>query len=432
MTTTMCVMGKTPGSLAQCIMFGVLCGVLVWVSILSIFLFLLPQSSSWREVILRDVRRHSNITKAILIVIGILCYGTYSAMSVYFFHRFGYLPSTAEEGWESRPNDNIFNLEARLSVVDIPEWGCPEIEEIHVGRELGRGVWREVRYGTWKGMEVAVKRPRKDLEGRHKQWYGGESMHKDVAIMRALRPHPNVVDFLGSCGETVVTEFLNTRLDYFLTKRARQLSAVQHVSLMLDATSAVAALHTVARTGVVVHGDLRMDQFFVKEVDTKDIDAMGVDPTFPYVVKLSDFNLCKLLLPGSLGDDKFCYRNEKPSKWRPPEEYRGEPLDQSMDVYRLSMVLWCMLSGTKPYPTLDTEQVPAYVTSGGRPDIPSRTPEDVANILRMMWADDPTDRPTSVEVYEMLRNVYVVLGGSARKYHDTVRDGSGIESRTLL
>jgi serine/threonine-protein kinase len=111
-----------------------------------------------------------------------------------------------------------------------------------------------------------------------------------------------------------------------------RLDAYARVRLFLQVVEAVAYAH--AR--LVVHRDLKPSNILV----TKDGQ-----------VRLLDFGIAKLLEEGRVRDTRLTELSGRPHtpEYASPEQIAGGPLGIATDVYSLGVVLYELLSGTRPY-----------------------------------------------------------------------------------
>jgi serine/threonine protein kinase len=125
----------------------------------------------------------------------------------------------------------------------------------------------------------------------------------DATVSDAMSPHPLFVDIYGYCGLSLFSEFMNDgtltsivtpmKKGYLIngnenswgdTKQplllGNDLTPMQKLNYSLDMAEAVALLHN-RREGVIVHGDVWLDQFLVDKKTNR--------------VKLIDFNNAHIL-----------------------------------------------------------------------------------------------------------------------------------------
>lgn len=75
------------------------------------------------------------------------------------------------------------------------------------------------------------------------------------------------------------------------------------------------------------------------------------------------------------------------------------------DVYSFGIVAWEVLSMEIPWAdeALPFDIYTRVVFKGDRPEIPGDAPDDIASVLRACWAGPPQERPTSGEIWEILK-----------------------------
>lgn len=49
------------------------------------------------------------------------------------------------------------------------------------------------------------------------------------------------------------------------------------------------------------------------------------------------------------------------------------------------MVLWELFSRSEPYTGMDAQRIAEHVLAGGRPEIPSETPESISTLITRCW-----------------------------------------------
>jgi eukaryotic-like serine/threonine-protein kinase len=93
--------------------------------------------------------------------------------------------------------------------------------------------------------------------------------------------------------------------------------------------------------------------------------------------------------------------------YMPPEQARGEPVDERADVYALGAILYHVLSGRLPYTGETSRDVILKVVAGPPIDlheIEARVPEDLLTIVRKCLAPKPAERyATARELAEDLK-----------------------------
>jgi serine/threonine-protein kinase len=136
----------------------------------------------------------------------------------------------------------------------------------------------------------------------------------------------------------LVMELLEGRtLREVLTKEA-PLDTARAVSLMLQASAAVAAAHEAG----IIHRDLKPANIFIVQ-----------HAEVPAVVKVLDFGIAKLAAD-SLDDEDHKTLTQVGAmigtpRYMSPEQCNGEDLTPAADVYSLGVILYELLTGTVPF-----------------------------------------------------------------------------------
>lgn len=88
--------------------------------------------------------------------------------------------------------------------------------------------------------------------------------------------------------------------------------------------------------------------------------------------------------------------------------YRHQPYGRPVDVYSFAMIFYNMLVGEPPWPELDgMEAVRLAAMERDRPQVPRHIANELANLCRAAWADDPRSRPSFTAVLEILNQFHV-------------------------
>src|SRR6187402_2155704 len=230
---------------------------------------------------------------------------------------------------------------------------------------------------TGLGRDVALKllRPEylrdPDFSARFRQ----------EAQSAASLSHPNVVTVYDygedPSGPYIVMELIDGEDVATILRRSGALPPRQVARIGSAVARALAAAH--ARG--LVHRDVKPGNILI-----------GTDGQ----VKVADFGIARAIaeaqvtLPGTtLGSVHYFS----------PEQARGEPATSSSDIYSLGIVLFEMLTGTRPFEGDSAASVALARLSGPIPDpmtVRPAVPADLAAITRRALALDPRDRwPTA-------------------------------------
>lgn len=201
-------------------------------------------------------------------------------------------------------------------------------------RELATGgmgaVWLAARTDGLVNRPVALKLPR----GTWRRDGLAERMTREREILASL-DHPNIARLydagIAPDGQPYLAlEYVDGRpLDRYCREQALDLDA--RLRLFLQVVRAVAHAHS----RLVVHRDLKPSNILV----TADGD-----------VRLLDFGIAKLLEPSASGDrlTELMGRALTPD-YASPEQIAGGPIGTGSDIYSLGVVLFELLTGTRPY-----------------------------------------------------------------------------------
>ena len=117
---------------------------------------------------------------------------------------------------------------------------------------LGKGAWGNVRQGTFRGCQVAIKEIHELILSPHNR----RLFEREMSIASCCR-HPNLLQFIGATNDDgrplFVTELLETSLRHLLSERALNLEEI--VSLALNVAKGLNYLH-LNRPLPIIHRDI--------------------------------------------------------------------------------------------------------------------------------------------------------------------------------
>jgi serine/threonine-protein kinase len=202
-------------------------------------------------------------------------------------------------------------------------------------RPLGEGgmgsVWLAERSDMLVKRQVALKLP-------HLAWRRArlaERLEREREILAALN-HPNIARLYDAGISADRQPFLaleyveGERIDAYCTRKTLDVPA--RLRLFLQVARAVAHAHA----NLIVHRDLKPTNILVTEAGE---------------VKLLDFGIAKLLEDGRAQETELTQiagRALTPD-YAAPEQILGQPIGTAADVYALGVVLFELLTGTRPY-----------------------------------------------------------------------------------
>jgi serine/threonine-protein kinase len=191
-----------------------------------------------------------------------------------------------------------------------------------------------------------------------------------------------VTDF-GQTAEGViyiVMELLEGRTLREILTREAPLETARAISLMLQTSAAVASAHEAG----IIHRDLKPSNILV----TQSADQ-------PAIVKVLDFGIATFTPDDD--DDLTPPTNSVigTPRYMSPEQYNGNELTPTTDVYSLGVILYEMLSGMAPF-TGSTPVEIAQKHANDQPHSPreivAAIPEDVERIILKALEKQPADR----------------------------------------
>eukprot|EP00903_Cladosiphon_okamuranus_P005886 g5821.t1 len=268
------------------------------------------------------------------------------------------------------------------------EFGCEEIYTMLMGKKklIGRGYIRDVYLVEWEGRKLVVKFLREDYEAKASEARVEKIHRMEAAALDAVRGHPNIVDLLGICGASSVSEYYDVHLDdIILTKGAKPLPITKVVSMALDLARGLQALHE-APGGPIVHFDIKPQQMMMDAEEKLRINDLNL-VRFPDADK--DGNSCPFK-SGASGVDS----------WRAPENIAGEYLTEKVDVYGMAMVFYSMLALFPPY--TDVPDGTGNIKKGMPPTTDPSWHPGFLGIVQDMWNPNPKARPSARRVVQRL------------------------------
>lgn len=89
-----------------------------------------------------------------------------------------------------------------------------------------------------------------------------------------------------------------------------------------------------------------------------------------------------------------------------PEVLRNSAYSVSADVYSFAMVLWELITRQALYPGIPPFQIIFTVgTQGTRPTLPASCHPGIAKIIQECWAEDPSSRPSFVDLADRINQL---------------------------
>lgn len=257
-------------------------------------------------------------------------------------------------------------------------------EQLRLGALLGQGGFAAVfrAHDPFLQRDVAIKvlDPSLAVDADLKEQF----LHEARTIAAAEHPHIVPLYSAESTGELL---FLIMRLlpGHSLEDRIAEgkLSAAESARIALECARALAAAHAVG----VVHRDIKPANIL--------LDANGNATVTDFGIALVTSRPARELLGSTAGTPHYMS----------PEQSLGEQVDGRSDVYALGVVLYEMLTGTRPFTGRNATEVIAQHISAPIPKVSDREPETPVALVRLvdrMLTKDPAGRPPAAELVNEL------------------------------
>jgi serine/threonine protein kinase len=270
--------------------------------------------------------------------------------------------------------------------------------------------WRDDRFGPYElldrvaigGMAEVFKAKRTGVEGfekivalkrilphlsENKEFL---DMFVDEAKMVAGLAHPNIVQIydLGRIERSyyIAMEFVHGRDLRTIMKRAREKGLRMPLDLSLRVVSQVCAALEYAHRKKDERGR-------PMEIVHRDVSPQNILLSFEGEVKLVDFGIAKAATKAS-STDRGALRGKL--LYMSPEQAWGRPIDRRSDVFSLGIVLYEMVTETKPFVGAGSELtilelVRQCVITPAR-EINPRVPEALDRVITKALAREPGER----------------------------------------
>ncbi|CAN5697778.1 hypothetical protein BH11MYX3_BH11MYX3_07220 [soil metagenome] len=210
--------------------------------------------------------------------------------------------------------------------------------------------------------------------------------------------HPNIVDIFdyGTLPDGRAYHLMDLLEGESLRQRLRR--GFLHPSEAANVIEGISSALLAAHDKGFVHRDLKPDNIYL----------ITKDEGWPDI-KLLDFGLAKLM--PEMGTAAFITKTGVmigTPEYMSPEQARGLPVDYRTDVYALGILMFEILAGERPFPTLEAfamlqchaEEPPPSIASlvGGLPD-------EMVQLVDSMLSKEPAARPSLAAVRTVIRRL---------------------------
>jgi len=136
----------------------------------------------------------------------------------------------------------------------------------------------------------------------------------------------------------------------------------------------------------------------------RDLAARNVLVCEGKLVKIADFGLSRNVYVAKV---YHATKTRKlPIKWMSPEAIHDQVFTTESDVWSNGILLWEILTiGGTPYPTINNHELLGTLKSGYRMDKPQMCSDEMYELMRQCWKENPTERPSFTVIRKQLERM---------------------------
>ncbi|KAK6628279.1 hypothetical protein RUM43_002091 [Polyplax serrata] len=303
------------------------------------------------------------------------------------------------EEYLEQPGDIIRPLTQSITVKEIPEyydkkWEFPRYR-LTIEETIGEGEFGKVLKARADGIggnqgstTVAVK----TLKDNAKDCELADLI-SEYQLMKEI-DHPNVIHLLGACTKLdgpiyIIIEYAKYGSLRNYLRKNRYVSYEQIVD-KVNSVQAVTPKDILTFAWQIAKG---MNYLTDMKLVHRDLAARNVLVAEGLICKISDFGLTRDIYE----DDTYLKRSKGrvPVKWMALESLADHIYTTKSDVWSYGVVLWELVTtGSSPYPGIAGQNLFHLLKSGYRMEKPPNCSNELYQILRSCWHENPSHRPT--------------------------------------
>ncbi|WP_426976427.1 serine/threonine-protein kinase [Pseudarthrobacter sp. O4] len=220
--------------------------------------------------------------------------------------------------------------------------------------------------------------------------------HEAEIELLATLNHPSLVTLFDAGTDSRIPDEPRTFLTMELVDGQDLRTRIRHRTLSLTELAVVGAGVADALAYVHALGIIHRD------IKPANILLVPVRPGEPLRPKLTDFGIARIMNGTRLTATGTIVGT---AAYLSPEQARGADLGRASDIYSLGLVMLECLKGEVEYPGSAVESAVARLHRA--PAIPDTVPAEWAQLIRVMTALDPMDRPAAADLEAALRQALI-------------------------
>ncbi|XP_028403293.1 fibroblast growth factor receptor 4-like [Dendronephthya gigantea] len=222
----------------------------------------------------------------------------------------------------------------------------------------------------------------------------------EMEVMKTIGRHKNIINVIGCCTQNgpllVVVEYApygNLR-EYLRERRPNR----NGLTNPIEGEEKLILRDFVSFSYQIARG---MEYLSTKKCIHRDLAARNILVGEDKVMKIADFGLARDI-------HKVDYYRKTtdgrlPVKWMALEALFDRVYTAQSDVWSFGVVVWEILTfGGTPYPSIPLEKLFELLQTGYRMEQPVNCPEDLYDLLRRCWNEEPYIRPTFTDLVQEL------------------------------
>ncbi|XP_053406432.1 ephrin type-A receptor 2-like [Mercenaria mercenaria] len=281
-----------------------------------------------------------------------------------------------------------------------------DCRQLKFASHIGQGAFGKVVTGYYQDQRVAIKLVRDCAPISYK-----EDLLAEIALMKRLGSHPNIVSMVGACTLVepicLVMEYVPYgNLQNFLKKCRLEGELTVEAGRSPELNYSLMDEHGGINEGVIKPADLlsfarqvamAMEYLGDKKYVHRDLAARNVLLGFDKIIKVCDFGLSRDIFNDN--QYKKLTNGKLPLKWMAVESLRDRVFTTQSDVWSFGILLWEIVTmGASPYPNIALADLYYLLSNNYRMEKPSNCSDEIYIIMRQCWLENPADRPNFTDL----------------------------------